>query len=186
MAQKWKVGTIIIQSNNKANDPKVKPEKEVKKEDLTAHAAELIKMKTGVEIEENDLSKIHFVPGGALKIKFKDTKNSSKLQRIVTGIKKPTDAQKSMNLFCNFELTKMRNNLLFKVRKAKRENRIAKYFVDFDGTVSVLVNLSDSVIVILTRLSGVMETRAGAGGYSTRSQVVLITAMVSLNFSKVH
>ena len=64
MAQKWKVGTIIIQSNNKANDPKVKPEKEVKKEDLTSHAAELIKMKTGVEIEENDLSKIHFVPGG--------------------------------------------------------------------------------------------------------------------------
>ena len=53
------------------------------------------------------------------------------------------------------------------MRKAKRENRIAKYFVDFDGSVSVLVNLSDSVTVRLTRLSGVMEPRAGAGPGAT-------------------
>jgi hypothetical protein len=178
MAQKWKVGTLIIQSNNKANNPKVKPEKEVKKEDLTSHAAELIKMKTGVEIEENDLSKIHFVPGGALKVKFHDTKYSSKFKKIVTAIKKPTNDQKALNLFINFELTKMRNNLLFEVRKAKRENRIAKYFVDFDGTMSVLVNLSDSVTVRLTRLSGVMEPRVGGGaeGYKSRQPARTFTA----------
>ena len=178
MAQKWKVGTIIIQSNMKANDPKVKPEKEVKKEDLTSHAAELIMLKTGVEIEEKDLAKIHYVPGGGLKVKFSDTKYSSKFRKIVAAIKKPTDVQKKMNLFCNFELTKMRNNMLFEVRKAKRENKIAKYFVDFDGTVSVLVNLSDSVTVRLTRLSGVMEPRVGGGaeGYRSRQPTRTFTA----------
>ena len=182
MAQKWKVGTLMIQSNIKANDPKVKPEKEVKKEDLTNHAAELIKLKTGVDIEENDLSKIHFVPGGALKVKFKDTKYSSKFRKIVSAIKKPTNDQKAMNLFINFELTKMRNNLLFEVRKAKRENRIAKYFVDFDGSMSVLVNLSDSVTVRLTRLSGVMEPRAGGGGFKSSQPARTFTAEAFRHF----
>ena len=184
MAQKWKVGTIILQSNTKANDPKVKPEKEVKKEELTAHAAELIKLKTGVEIEEQDLSKIHFVPGGGLKVKFRETKYLSKFRKIVSAIKKPTDVQKKLNLFCNFELTKMRNNMLFEVRKAKRENRIAKYFVDFDGSVSVLVNLSDSVTVRLTRLSGVMEPRVGGGaeGYRSRQPARTFTAEAFRHF----
>ena len=111
-------------------------------------------------------------------MKFRDTKYSSKFRKIVSAIKKPTDVQKKMNLFCNFELTKMRNNMLFEVRKAKRENRIAKYFVDFDGSVSVLVNLSDSVTVRLTRLSGVMEPRAGggAGGYRSNQPARTFTA----------
>ena len=178
MAQKWKVGTIILQSNTKANDPKVKPEKEVKKEELTAHAAELIMLETGVEIEEQDLSKIHFVPGGGLKVKFRDTKYLSKFRKIVSAIKKPTDVQKKLNLFCNFELTKMRNNMLFEVRKAKRENRIAKYFVDFDGSVSVLVNLSDAVTGRRRRRSGVMEPRGGGGaeGYRSRRPTRTFTA----------
>ena len=76
----------------------------------------------------------------------------------------------------------MRNNLLFEVRKAKRENRIAKYFMDFDGTVSVLVNLSDSVIVRLTRLSGVMETRAGAGGFRSSQPARTFTAEAFRHF----
>ena len=135
----------------------MKAEKDVAKGELGAHAADLIKQKTGVEIEEDDLSKIHFVPGGGLKIKFKDLKHDSKFRKVVAAIKKPRPAQKALNLYCNFELTKSRNNLLYEVRKAVRENKLAKYFVDFNGEISVLVNLNDSDQLKLTRLSEVAE-----------------------------
>ena len=83
------------------------------------------------------------MPGGGLKIKFKDLKHDSKFKKVVAAIKKPLPAQKALNLYCNFELTKSRNNLLYEVRKAVRENKLAKYFVDFNGEISVLVNLDD-------------------------------------------
>ena len=38
-----------------------------------------------------------------------------------------------------------------------RENKLAKYFVDFNGEISVLVNLGDSDQLKLTRLSEVAE-----------------------------
>ena len=157
LAQKWKIGSIIISSNAKADNSLVKAEKDVPKDELGAHAADLIKQKTGVEIEEDDLSKIHFVPGGGLKIKFKDLKHDSKFRKVVAAIKKPKPAQKALNLYCNFELTKSRNNLLYEVRKAVRESKLAKYFVDFNGEISVLANLDDSDQLKLTRLSEVAE-----------------------------
>ena len=157
LAQKWKVGSIIISSNTKSDNSLVKAEKDVPKGELAAHAADLIKQKTGVEIEEDDLSKIHFVPGGGLKIKFKDLKQDSKFRKVVAAIKKPKPAEKALNLYCNFELTKSRNNLLYEVRKAVRENKLAKYFVDFNGEISVLANLDDSEQLKLTRLSEVAE-----------------------------
>ena len=157
LAQKWKVGSIIISSNPNGNNALVKAEKDIPKGELAAHAANLVKQKTGVDIEEDDLSKIHFVPGGGLKIKFKDLKHDSKFRKVVAAIKKPKPAEKALNLYCNFELTKSRNNLLFEVRKAVRENKLAKYFVDFTGEISVLVNLDDSEQLKLTRLSEVAE-----------------------------
>ena len=157
LAQKWKTGSIIIQSNTKAANPLVKAEKNITKEELGAHAAELIMKKTGVEIEEKDLTRLHFVPGGSLKIKFKDLKYGSKFRDVVQAIKKPSPDQKALNLFCNFELTRSRNNLLYEVRKAVRENKIAKYFVDFNGDISILEKLGDEEQMKLTRMSEVAE-----------------------------
>ena len=77
-----------------------------------------------------------------------------------------------MNLYANFELTKKRNGLLFEVRKAKRENRIAKYFVDFDGNIEVMINLRDKERVRLTRQSEVFKPMGGGDdvtrGFDTR------------------
>ena len=161
LAQKWKVGTIILQSNKKGRDPMVKPEKEVEEGELVKHATFLVKAKTGVIIEEGDLSKCHFVPGGGLKVKFKEVRRGSKFHKVVDAIKRPTDEQKNMNLYANFELTKKRNGLLFEVRKAKRENRIAKYFVDFDGNIEVQINMRDKERVRLTRQSEVFKPMGG-------------------------
>ena len=169
LAQKRKVGTIILQSNMKGKNPLVKPEKEVRVEELGQHAANLIKEKTGVTINTDDLSKFHYVPGGGLKVRFKDVKRGSKFQEVVAAIKKPNEAQRNLNLFANFELTKMRNNLLYEVRKAKKESRLAKYFVDFDGNIEILLNLEDKQRVRLTRQTDVMKPRGG-GGVSNSKQ----------------
>ena len=84
-------------------------------------------------------------------------KQNSKFREVVRAIKKPTTEQKALNLYGNFELTKCRNNLLYEVRKAVRENKLAKYFVDFNGEISVLVNPGDKEQMKLTRLSEVAE-----------------------------
>ena len=157
LAQKWKVGSIILQSNPNGDNPLVKAEKDISKEQLGAHAINLIKQKTDVDIEENDLSKLHYVPGGGLKLKFKNLKHGSKFREVVAAIKKPKPAQKALNLYCNFELTKTRNNLLYEVRKAVREGKLAKYFVDYNGEISILANLGDTEQMKLTRLSEVAE-----------------------------
>ena len=157
LAQKWKVGTIIIQSNQHSNNPLVKAEKDVPKEDLAKHAADLIKMKTGVDISENDLTKLHYVPGGGIKLRFKDLKYGSKFRQVVAGIKKPDATQKGLNLYCNFELTKARNSLLYEVRKAVREHKVAKYFVDYTGAISIQVSLDNKEQQLLTRLTEVVD-----------------------------
>ena len=182
LAQKWKVGTIVIQSNPKAPNPKVKPEKEVRKEDLATHAAELIMLKTGVEINSDDLSRLHYIPGGGLKLKFKDQKFGSKFRQVVAAIKKPNEQQKLLNLYCNFKLTKMRNNLLYEVRQAKKKNQIAKYFVDFNGAISVQIDLQSSLQVKLTRLSGVSEQRGEGEGYRTSQPARTHTAATFREF----
>ena len=136
---------MAIQSNPKAPNPKVKPDKEVRKEDLATHAAELIMLKNGVEINSDNLSRLHYIPGGGLKLKFKDQKFSSKCCQVVARIKKPNDQQKLLNLYCNFELTKMRNNLLYEVCQAKKKNQIVKYFVDFNGSITVQKDLRSNL-----------------------------------------
>ena len=161
LVQKRKVGTIILQSNRRGKNPMLKQEKEVKEEELGAHASYLIKEKTGVTISADEISKLHFVPGGGLKVRFKEVHRGSKFQEVVAAIKRPSAEQRDLNLFANFELTKTRSSLLFEVRKAKKENRLAKYFVDFDGTIEVQLSLEDKERVRLTRQSEVMKPRGG-------------------------
>ena len=168
LVQKRKVGTIILQSNRKGKNPMVKQEKEVKEEELATHASYLIKEKTGVTISADEISKLHYVPGGGLKVRFKEVHRGSKFQEVVAAIKKPSAAQRDLNLFANFELTKTRSSLLYEVRKAKKENRLAKYFVDFDGTIEVQLNLEDKERVRLTRQSEVMKPRGGGGIFNSK------------------
>ena len=59
--------------------------------------------------------------------------------------------------------------LLSCVRKAKKESRLAKYFVDFDGNIEILLNLEDKQRVRLTRQTDVMKPRGG-GGVSNSKQ----------------
>ena len=82
----------------------------------------------------------------------------------MAGIKKPDATQKGLNLYCNFELTKMRNSLLYEVRKAVREGKVAKYFVDYTGAISIQASLNNKEQVLLTRL-----TEAADANFSRKS-----------------
>ena len=64
---------------------------------------------------------------------------------------------KGLNLYCNFELTKARNSLLYEVRKAVREHKVAKYFVDYTGAISIQVSLNNKEQKLLTRLTEVVD-----------------------------
>ena len=110
-----------------------------------------------MDISENDLTKLHYVPGGGIKLRFKDLKYGSKFRKVVAGIKKPDATQKGLNLYCNFELTKARNSLLYEVRKAVREHKVAKYFVDYTGAISIQVSLDNKEQQLLTRLTEVVD-----------------------------
>ena len=57
--------------------------------------------------------------------------------------------------------------MLYEVRQAKKKNQIAKYFVDYNGSISVQIDLRSNVQVKLTRLSGVAEQRGEGEGYKT-------------------
>ena len=51
----------------------------------------------------------------------------------------------------------MRNSLLYEVRKAVKESRIAKYFVDYTGAISIQLKLNNKEQMLLTRLTEVAD-----------------------------
>ena len=161
LVQKGKVGSIILSSDPNVSNPLVQRRED--DADLGAHAIGLVKQKTGVDIVEDDLSKLHFVPGGGLKLKFKNQTQGSKFRKVVQAMKKPSSVQKALNLDVNIELTKKRANLLHEVQKAKREGRLAKYFVDYNGEISILVKPNDKDWTRLTRDSEVAYANSRQG-----------------------
>ena len=69
---------------------------------------------------------------------FQDTKPASRYRQLVNAIKSKGANKKGEPLYANFELTARRNNLLYSLREAWREKKIEKYFVDYDGAISVV------------------------------------------------
>merc|ERR1712115_338150 len=75
---------------------------------------------------------------GTIKVAFKDTKPGSRYKQLVNAIKSKGANKKGEFLYANFALTARRNNLLYTLREAWREKKIEKYFVDYDGAISVV------------------------------------------------
>ena len=75
--QKQKVGTLIVTQPPRSTIIKTKDQLEGMNRSVAQHAVELIKMKTGVEVAEDDLKVAHHLPNGNVKIKFRDLKNTS-------------------------------------------------------------------------------------------------------------
>ena len=72
---------------------------------------------------------------------------------MVEKIKKPLPDERKMPVYLNFDLTKKRSALLFEVRRLKKQNKIFRYFTDFDGTISIISEEGKEKIK-LTRSAG--------------------------------
>ena len=153
-AQKQKRGSLIVTQT--PGSTFIQSDEELEKAGVTVakHACDLIKLKTGVEVEEGDLRVAHHLPNGNIKVKFRDLKMTSKFHSVVYKIKKPLPDEKKIKLYLNFEFTKQRNSLLYEVRRLKREGKIVNYLTDYDGSISVQQSDDRKDRVKLTRMGG--------------------------------
>merc|ERR1712055_138678 len=74
---------------------------------------------------------------GSIKLTLANLKPDSAYDKMVTEIKDPSAERKKINLYFNFMLTRRRNSLLYEVRKLKREGAIEKYWIDFNGSITI-------------------------------------------------
>ena len=58
--------------------------------------------------------------------------------QLVKAMKSKGSNAKGMPLYCNFPLTNRRNNLLYNVRKLWKEEKLGKFFVDYNGDITVV------------------------------------------------
>ena len=135
--QKQKVGTLIVTQPPKSTTIKTKDELEVMNVSVASHAVDLILKKTNVKVDEEDLKVAHHLPNGNLKVKFRDLKATSKFHQVVNKIKRPLPDEKKVPIYLNFDFTKKRNEMLFQIRRLRREEKIAYYLTDFDGSITV-------------------------------------------------
>ena len=101
-----------------------------------------------------------------MKVKFSDAKEGSKFKQVVEKIKRPLPDERKMPVYLNFDLTKKRSALLYEVRRLKKQNKIFRYFTDFDGTISIIKEEGSKDKVRLTRSTG----RSGRQGERSGKQ----------------
>ena len=71
---------------------------------------------------------------------------------MVQSIKAKGSNKKGEAIYANFALTDRRNSLLYTLRDAWRNKKISKYFVDYDGAMSI-VPLNSSRKIKLTSVT---------------------------------
>ena len=79
-------------------------------------------------------------------MKFWKKGKGSEFQALSSKIKSAEGS--NINLFFNFMLTGRRGELLFEIRKLKREGNIAKFFSDEEGSISIQINKGERKIKV--------------------------------------
>ena len=152
----------------------IKSEKELEEEGISVakHAAELVEMKLGVKVVKEDIKSCHHTKSGLI-LRFWDFKIGSVYDQVVNAVKQGKGRQLK-GIYINFALTNRRASILYEVRQLVKGKMLEKYFVDSDGSISVLpMGSSDnwaSVKVKLTSLRG--GAAWGEGGGASHSNIV--------------
>ena len=85
---------------------------------------------------------------GTVQLAFSDLKGESKYRQLVNKIKSKGANKKGEKIYANFALTQRRNTLLYTIRAAWREKQIDKFFVDYDGTITIVLPNSSKKIKV--------------------------------------
>ena len=112
-------------------------------ESMTAMCRRLIQDKTGVEIKEEDILACH--PMGkqgktSYIVKIHNHKAGTGWETLAAGMQSGRTSHgpfADTGLFINFQLTERRNDILYAVRKGRRDDHYKKFKVDPNGRIWV-------------------------------------------------
>ena len=152
----------------------IKSEKELEEEGISVakHAAELIEMKLGVKVEKEDIKSCHHTKAGLI-LRLGDFKIGSVYDQVVNAVKQGKGRQLK-GIYINFALTNRRASILYEVRQLVKGKIVEKFFVDSDGSISVLPKGSaDNWASVKVKLTSVRGGAAwGEGGGASHSNNV--------------
>ena len=103
-----------------------------------AHAKELAMSKYGVDIPEAEIASCYSLKKGGLVLSLWNLSQGSAFQKLVTIIRGNT-SKKDVNVYFNFMLTRRRSELLYEIRKLKKNGDIEKFFSDENGNISIQI-----------------------------------------------
>ena len=158
-------GKLFITST-KVNSA-IKSEKQLEEEGISVarHVTDLMSKKLGVTMSKEDIKSCHHTKTGLI-VRLWDFKAGSAYDQVVTAIKSGKGRQVK-DVFINFALTNRRASLLYEVRQLVKSKSLDKFFVDSDGSISVLPRGSGAdwaaTKVKLTSLRGGVAWGEGGG-----------------------
>ena len=159
-------GKLFITSRKE--NSAIRSEKELEEQGMSVarHVADLIDMKLGVKVAKEDIKSCHHTKTGLI-VRLWDFKPGSVYDQVVNAIKSGKGRQ-LMDVFINFALTNRRASLLYEVRQLVRNKKVEKFFVDSDGSISVLPSGAGAAKVKLTSVRGGVAwgEGGGAGGHN--------------------
>ena len=164
-------GKLFITST-KVNSA-IKTEKQLEEEgtSVAKHVADLMDKKLGVRMSKEDIKSCHHTKTGLI-VRLWDFKAGSVYDQVVTAIKSGQGRQVK-DIFINFALTNRRASLLYEVRQLVKSKSLDKFFVDSDGSISVLPRGSGAnwaaTKVKLTSLRGGVAWGEGGGALHNHS-----------------
>ena len=111
---------------------------------LPAHIVQLALSKYGTTLKEDDISSCHYLPKGGIFFSLWNMRPGSPSAALTEAIK--TSKDKTKNIYINFMMTRRRSSLLFEVRRLKKQKKIARYYSDEKGTITIKVKEGDTNI----------------------------------------
>ena len=111
---------------------------------LPAHIVQLALSKYGTTLKEDDISSCHYLPKGGIFFSLWNMRPGSPSAALTEAIK--TSKDKTKNIYINFMMTRRRSSLLFEVRSLKKQRKIARYYSDEKGTITIKVKEGDTNI----------------------------------------
>ena len=112
----FKGGLIITSPEGKNKVSCVKSQEELRKEKktVTDHACELLRRKYDVIVPPSDISACHHLQSKNILIKIWNRKEGSAWEKLSNQIMK--GGRKEENIYANYMMTSMRNNIMFELR----------------------------------------------------------------------
>ena len=148
LKQKSLRGKVIITSKTQYGECFIKSDEQLKEENksLAKHVIDLVKLKYKQDITEESIQSCFRLKKGGILVKFWKKGAGSQFQTLSSKIKSAQGS--NINLYFNFMLTGRRGELLFQIRKLKKDGKIFKFYSDEEGNIAILVNRGDRKVKV--------------------------------------